>query len=127
MKPISDKLKQDLIKIREALFNTGYGKFGNIVFDTRNNEFGISVGEINYKDEPINRILVVTIDTESGGSRIRYTPRRYLRVIKDPKILGTNLEEQGNMEMDLRNFCRDQCLFECDKDCILYKYKNKKL
>lgn len=123
MNKLSPKNKQRLLNTRELLFNNPKN-FGKVVYDKKNEEYGIVVGEIKYKDEEDSRILVVTLDTESGGSRVRYTRQRNLIIIKDQEL---NDDTIGNVGLDLKSFCKDQCLFECDKDCILFKYKNKKI
>ena len=123
MNKLSPKNKQRLLNTRELLFNNPKN-FGKVAYDKINNEYGIVVGEIKYKNDEDSRILVVTLDTESDGSRVRYTRQRNLIIIEDQEL---NDDTIGNVGLDLKSFCKDQCLFECDKDCILFKYKNKKI
>lgn len=121
MKSLSQELKQRLIKVRDKLLISNKN-FGKIVYDTRNNVFGVGVGEMTYKDVDETRVLIVTPEKDTSGSRVRYSKPHHLKIVNDPEI---NITEVNKFELDVKTFCRDQCVFECDKDCILYKYKNK--
>lgn len=121
MENLSQKLKQRLIKVRDKLLISNKN-FGKIVYDTRNKVFGVGIGEMTYKDVDETRVLIVTPEKDEPGSRVRYSKPHHLKIVNDPEI---NITEINKFELDVKTFCRDQCVFECDKDCILYKYKNK--
>lgn len=104
---------------------------GDLVYDEKNFEHGIILGE---KPEPdiVNEqmrkgrtrsrtyiVLTLTTKSESDGeglkTRVRYTNARFLRGIKDSM--------KDNSLADLDKFCGHQCIMDCSDDCILRKYK----
>ena len=105
---------------------------GDLVYDEKNHEHGIVLGEKpdpDVIDEQSRKgrartktYVVLTITTKQDGiddeglkTRVRYTNSRYLREIKDSM--------KDNSLADLDMFCGHQCIMECSDDCVLRKYK----
>ena len=104
---------------------------GDLVYDEKNHEHGIVLGEKpdpDVIDEQSRKgrtrtktyvILTITARQEEEGeglkTRVRYTNSRYLREIKDSM--------KDNSLADLDVFCGHQCIMECSDDCVLRKYK----
>ncbi len=134
----TDEIISLIKKCRRVLkMKADYGQFqyGDLVYDEKNNEHGIIIGEkpdIATIDEQLGilqssrrtktyLVLTITEDDsidEGKKTRIRYTNSRYLRSIPD------SLED--NSITDLELFCSKQCIMECSEDCILKKYKTKR-
>ncbi len=119
-----------VIELRKEDF-PGTFEQGDLVYDEKNSEHGIILGEMPYPDmvdEQMRRgrirsktyiILTLTTKSKEEGeglkTRIRYTNSRFLRGIEDSM--------KDNSLADLDIFCGHQCIMDCSDDCILRKYK----
>ena len=97
MKNLSQELKQRLIKVRDKLLISNKN-FGKIVYDTRNNVVGVGIGEMSYKDVDETRVLIVTPEKDTSGSRVRYSKPHHLKIVNDPEI---NITEVNKFELDV--------------------------
>ena len=112
---------------------------GDIVYDSKNNEHGIVLGE---KPSPvcgnIKQLLSMNSNQRTSGNvtmflatfykvpgyennydwRIRYTNSRYLVKIEDIR-----LARKTQSDSDLKNFCENSCFLDCSADCPLWKYR----
>ena len=112
---------------------------GDIVYDSKNNEHGIVLGE---KPSPVcgnikqllsmnsnhctilNFIIFLATFYKVPGYennydwRIRYTNSRYLVKIEDIR-----LARKTQSDSDLKNFCENSCFLDCSADCPLWKYR----
>lgn len=103
---------------------------GDLVYDERNQEHGVVLGELPDFDLMPQQtskvlstksrtrryiVLTITTDQESGKkkARIRYANSHNLRLVP----------EERNSMTDLDTFCSKQCIQECSSVCALYKYK----
>ena len=119
------KVNQDqlnkVLKAKNTMFNGDVGKL--MVYD-KTGELGFVVGPIDlnntdkYGDK--DRVLLVVI-TDDNELRVRYAIRNQLSPVENYKNSDISL-----LDSDLHNYCNKQCIFECGKDCFLYKYKKKR-
>ncbi len=124
---IPKDVKKRLIECRSRILLSGMNKFcrGEIVYIPKHNEFGFLIGPMNFSENQQKmkygnntRYLVITETTE-GDLRVRYPIEKDIRKQKSD-YFG---EEGQGLIKDLHLYCRDQCIFECSSDCVLYKYK----
>ena len=111
---------------------------GDIIYDSKNSEHGIVLGE---KPLPvcgnINQLLSTSRQQTGSGVtmllatfykvpgegdtydwRIRYTNSKCLVKIEDIRLArGTQSDS------DLKNFCENSCILDCSSDCPLWKYR----
>ena len=126
---IPKDVEKRLIECRSRVLLSRMDKFcrGEIVYIPRHNEFGFLIGPMTFSEnqrmkwggkDNNARYLVVT-ETAEGDLRVRYP------IEKDIRIQNSNYfgEEGQGLIKDLHLYCRDQCVFECSSDCVLYKYK----
>lgn len=112
---------------------------GKLVFDVRDREFGFVVGPISLVErdnvikvssslvEPRRQIfLIVTKNNVKNNSESVVQDFR-VRYIRGGDLIPLDVEKKDNSNgiEDLNKFCNSQCIMECGKDCILYKYKKK--
>lgn len=118
---------------------------GDLVYDMRNEEHGVVLGEMPDVDNIIAQIsnittprmvdyavqdysskgagnsktyIVLTITTKDDKwkTRIRYSNGHNLRLV----------QESNTPTSDLEIFCSQQCIMDCSADCVLRKYKRTK-
>ncbi len=105
-------------------------EYGDIVFDSRDMEHGVVLGEMpdldfidqqstfvaSKRKEISTKYIVLTITTDQNSgrrkTRIRYLNKSHLELI----------EETQNSMSDLDIFCSQQCMHECSPLCSLYKH-----
>lgn len=111
---------------------------GKLVFDIRDREFGFVVGPISLVErdnvirvsnslvDPKRQIfLIVTKNNIKNNSESVVQDFR-VRYIRGGDLIPLDVEKKDNNGIeDLNRFCNSQCIMECGKDCILYKYKKK--
>lgn len=111
---------------------------GKLVFNSRDREIGFVVGPISLVErdnvikvsnsliDPKRQIfLIVTKNNieDNSGSVVQDFRVRYIKGID---LIPLDIEKKENNGIDdLNKFCNSQCIMECGKDCILYKYKKK--
>ncbi len=103
---------------------------GDLVYDKRNKEHGVVLGEkpevweIDTQITPVplerrsRTYIVLTITTDENDelkTRIRYVSYKNLRSIQD------SLKDKSLTDLEV--FCSQQCIMECSEDCVLRKYK----
>ena len=109
-------------------------EYGDFVYDTKNNEYGIFLGikPVDIRNHPesldaqIENLvkkpgnstsMILTLSKDENNSyitRIRYTNSRFLsKVMSDKKVDTTT---------DLDKYCKNICFMDCSKDCPLWKY-----
>ena len=121
-------IKDKLISYRNKMLSGNKDvdcRLGKLAYDTKNREFGFIIGPMKFKKDEyiektnsmirIERFLMVTIDETTDDFRIRYPNKN--NIITFPE------EENLDVSSDLALFCKDQCIFECSEDCVLYKYR----
>ncbi|MBP3732256.1 MAG: hypothetical protein J6I84_03335 [Bacilli bacterium] len=142
--------------IKETVFDSN-SKFkpGDIVFDQKNNEYGIVLGKkpsdvygthnlekiieksltnrkvIQYVDgfddkKDSGTYLLLTMQPSPDDLENTYTFRiRYTNYRFIELIKGPKHEDHTTSITDLDRFCTEQCLMDCSEDCALWKYKRK--
>ena len=109
-------------------------EYGDFVYDTKNNEYGIFLGikpvDIGNHPESLDdqmeklvkkpgssTLMILTLSKDENNSyitRIRYTNSRFLsKVMSDKKV---------DTITDLDKYCKNICFMDCSKDCPLWKY-----
>lgn len=115
-------------------------KLGEIVFDERDHEFGVVLGEKpngnmlyasgleDHKKLLYRNYLVMTLTEDDGNLnfRVRYLNSGMITRIDVGQKVGEN-DLKGSIKAlsDLEFFCKYQCLLECDEECALWKYTRK--
>ena len=108
---------------------------GKLIFNKRDKELGFVVGPIalverNNKLRVTNSLrdfndeifLIVSKNKRTDSPQQDYR----VRYVKGRDLIPLDVEERKtNGTDDLNKFCNTQCIMECGKDCILYKYKRK--
>lgn len=129
-------------------------KSGDMVYSTKTKDFGFIVGPIdpwcpdidNVSYSKYKRYLMVAINRDhaafqwihkqldplpddeykntlgNGYFCVRFPRQQDLQLFipeEEEPLLGEPVD-------DISRFCTDQCMFECNKDCFLYKYGKSK-
>lgn len=146
--------KKELLKVLELgrSILLGYDKKtlsyfnnGDLIYDSKNDEYGIYIGEkpitfsgddgLHYFTQQARdlesisstlALLLTLTKKESEGKdkkdvfdwRVRYTPFNSLRKIQDIKAFLKDKDDK-----DLKIFCEQQCIQECSEECVLRKYR----
>ena len=130
-KEIIDLIKKckRVLELRKEAYSDVFEQ-GDLVYDMKNQEHGVVVGEkpedgvIDQQITPVSLarrsrtyvVLTITTDEEGGmKTRIRYSNYRNLRSIQE------SLKDHSLT--DLETFCSSQCIMDCSEDCALIKYK----
>ena len=99
---------------------------GKLVLDLRDGELGFIVGPFEKKDAfgsiDTDRCLLVTLDKDTGGFRVRYPKKRDVRIIPEDDSFDSI---KPTCQQDLNTFCNELCIMDCSELCTLYKYKKK--
>lgn len=118
-------------------------KTGDIVLNERDGEYGVVLGErpaplikniddlvdqsqAIYKEKAQDKTIMILLtlykDDESRNIfdwRVRYVNTTQLKKVED--VGDFKLQE---INKDLKQYCENQCIFDCHQDCLLYKYKS---
>lgn len=148
---------ENLVKARENLFihdvnqlPLGYKyKSGDLVYNSKNKEFGFIIGPIdpwsehpeNSSSSPVRRYAMVTIPPNHPKFKNAYqeihgeeppttfTPNSGYFSIRYPKqkdldlfVTETTDPLLGNVGADIELFCKHQCIMECSDICFFHKY-----
>ena len=105
---------------------------GDIVFDSKNSEFGVVLSKKPLNIEEFNKVssapyvlLTLSRDGDEGDYifRVRYTHPKNIRRLESSDIIPGKGEKE--ITKDMRKFCKDFCIMDCGEDCALYKYTRK--
>lgn len=111
---------------------------GKLVFDIRDKEFGFLVGPISLEErnnmikvsnslaDPKRQIFLIVTKINVKNISDSVVQDFRVRYIRGRDLIPLDIEERNSNGIeDLNRFCNSQCIMECGKDCILYKYKKK--
>ena len=137
------KKMEDILKLARLVITDEDNefKFGNVVFDKRNSEFGIVLckkpvdmttrdldnGSVRQQDTYL--VLTLSEDTRDSSEyrhgvllfRIRYVSESFIQPLDDTSLV----ESDNGFSKDLKTFCGEQCFMTCSPSCALYKHSNK--
>ena len=120
-------------------------KTGDIVLNERDGEYGVVLGERpaplfkniddlvdqsqaiyreKAQDKTIMILLTLYKDSEVGEKNIYDWRVRYVNTTRLKKVEDIGDFKLQEINKDLKQYCENQCIFDCHQDCLLYKYKS---